>query len=121
MTPLVVRTQEELAAALAAIIEGVRSGIETGNGGRNFAQAPEYIDIEGVFLVEANVGTVVEQTIQPETTQTTTEVTPSRTVTASRTSTQTTSETAIPSGTTTTRGNSGSNQSETTREYQDVT
>lgn len=120
MTPLVVRTQEELAAAIAAIIEGVRSGIETGNGGKNFAQAPEYIDIDGVFLVESNVGTVVEQTIQPETTQTTTEVTPARTVTTTQTTSRQSNENAVPAGQTRTLNNDGGNESTTERTYEEV-
>lgn len=121
MQPLIIRSQEELAGAVEALIRGINDGIKAAGDAGVVAIPPDEITVEGIYLVEANVGTITTTTTTPETTETATQSVPQRVSTSVQSPTsQVTAETATPSGRTTAVANAGGDEETIEREYEDV-
>lgn len=123
---LVIRSQEEMASTIEAIVRGVADGLraardkETDN--PTHVQLPDDLVITGVYLVEANVLNIDETQITPATEVTSTDTTPAtNVVTTSARGAQSTTETGAPANRTTTRGEAGGDVVTEDTDYEEIT
>lgn len=121
MDPLIVRSRSELANALANITLGIDDLLSTAQAAGVFIMPPDDIQIEGVFLIEANVGNITTTTTTPAANTTTTDTIGGVTTNRSETRTGSNNETATPAGRTVTHNETGGDNNVTDREYESVT
>lgn len=121
MDPLIVRNRTELANALANITLGIDDLVSTAQAAGVFILPPDDIQIEGVFLIEANVGNITTTTTTPVGNTTTTDTIGAVTTTRTETRSGSNNETATPAGRTVTHNENGGDDITTEREYEAVT
>ena len=118
MENLVVRSKEELASVVQSILEGVSSGLRNTRDGGKIVRNPDGIQIDGVFLIDANVDTMETTQTTPATTVESTEETTEIIVTRQTEEPQVkVTETMTPPGRTDETKQGGSDYSKTTKDY----
>lgn len=119
---LVVQSKEELANIVEGIARGINDGLKAAlSAGVKGVQLPERVKVSGIYLKEANAGTVTTTTATPESTDTSTQVASAAvSATVQANGAQSQNETATPSGRTTRTVNRGSDTGTTERDYTEV-
>lgn len=77
---LIVRSSAELEVAVASLLKGISAGLRSAADAGVTARNPDSIQINGVMLIEANVGHIEDSTVTPAASVTTTEESPATTV-----------------------------------------
>ena len=116
---LIVRNKEDLATAIEAVCRGINNGCVALVNANIQVTLPDKIKFSGIFLGEANVGSVTASGTSTSPESTVEETTPERIVSKHESRGQrVVNETSKPSGQTTKTSNSGSDKSTTDYEYQ---
>jgi hypothetical protein len=124
---LVIRSQEEMAAMIEAIVRGTAEGLRNARTGATdadkvHAMPPEDLTITGIFLIATNVEQIEESVITSAATTVVTDANSATTVVSTRVAgAQSNTESATPANRTTTRGESGGDALEENIDYEEIT